>query len=194
MPDVNEPFETVGRIRVSEEELRKVVQISEYLAKSETLQAETRGNYLLKASELEFYIDELIAHHFCHDEALHNQLCELVLRKINFRPKKAVLEKVLESYTDNPFSGLKMMLPDLEKIIEFRNKLAHTAPSLDHKSMQKPFDNKILLRRYENGKVVTSSISKQDLDEKLNDVRSAVGIIYAMDLFVQEANKKKTTL
>jgi hypothetical protein len=151
-------------------------------------QASLRGKYLLRSAQLEYLIDEVIAHHFCRDEKQHHILRSLVLIRTSISRKVTILTKILNTYDNDHIRKARKLLPNLKEISEFRNKIAHSMPYTDSNYFRKVSDQPLHLVTYEDGKQAKLTISREKFEEKLREVSDAVKILAIIDIYVTIAN------
>ena len=134
---------------------------------------EVRGNYLVDAIEIEGIIDDVLAiHFFKNNDAQYVDFQGFILKELQFGAKIKILVSLLNSKYPNLLNKHTSLANELEKIRDFRNRLAHSQLDTTVEYIEKKQTDRIQLMFYKDGKRQYQEITKADFDKKLQEVSS----------------------
>lgn len=140
------------------------------LKKITKLENEIRGSYLNQSIHIEGLIGDIISRYFCIEEKRRKLLFSIVITESNlsFHKKVEILKKIIElQYPD-----MKVAYPTLidtleQKIIPFRNRLAHSMLDNSEDFLAKNYPDRIRLTFYKQGLAKSQDITTSDIEKRL---------------------------
>jgi hypothetical protein len=147
-----------------------------------------RGAYLVQAITIEGIIGDIISLSLCPNEDSRSLFTSLILNKFSFDGKSKILERLLES--KYPTIVNKNVFAEIEKVRQFRNKLAHGMPVTSDEFLAENYTDGIQLDYYDSkGHRRTIDITDTDFREKL---RNCSGLVTKLIEIRNEITRLKT--
>ena len=146
------------------------------------LAIDIRGSILDQAIWIEALIDDIVAWHFCPQEAKRNLLFSLVLKgtELTFSDKIGILECLLRleySELKEQYPGLK---DHLDKLRRLRNRLAHAMLDTSDQFLQRNHTDRIQLVYFEDGREKQWVLTISERDQRLREFTQVVWTLLAI--------------
>ena len=123
---------------------------------------EFRGSFLNSVAVIERDIAVILTEYFCTEDELKRELFfNKVTEKLSLEKKKQILIEIVKNDYPRYWDDNQKFLKDLQKIQEFRNKLAHSVVDLSEDAIERPLDEGIGFVQWNKGEPVT--------EDELND-------------------------
>ena len=131
-----------------------------------------RGAFLAHVIPIEELVKDIISYHFCSDEEKRKQFISLILngRDYTLASGIEILEKILDIHYHDLTQRYPKLIDDLNKIIQFRNSLAHSMLDTSDGFLAKNYMDRIRLISYnDRGQTNYRDITRSEIDERLED-------------------------
>ena len=131
-----------------------------------------RGAFLAHVIPIEELVKDIISYHFCSDEEKRKQFISLILngRDYTLASGIEILEKILDIHYHDLTQRYPKLIDDLDKIIQFRNCLAHSMLDTSDGFLAKNYMDRIRLISYDDrGQTNYRDITRSEIDERLED-------------------------
>lgn len=123
---------------------------------------EFRGGFLNSVAVIERNIAKILTEYFCTGDELKRELFfNKVAEKLSLEKKKQILIEIAKNDYPKYWDDNQKFLKDLQKIQEFRNKLAHSVVDVSEEAIGRPLDEGIGFIQWNKGEPVT--------EDELND-------------------------
>ncbi|MBI2256182.1 MAG: hypothetical protein HYU58_16285 [Proteobacteria bacterium] len=117
---------------------------------------EWRGSFLNRIAVIEHALADLLTRYFCTDDPSKQEIFfTSVAMKMPLEGKRAVLIEIVKGDYPRYWAKNKDFLTDLQKIQEFRNKLAHSILDVSEKALARPIEEGIGFVQWQAGKPMT---------------------------------------
>jgi hypothetical protein len=150
-----------------------------------------RGRYLIQAIVIEGIIGDIIALSLCPNVDSRSLFTSLILnyREFTFEGKCQILKRLMELKYPTIVNKHKDIFGQINKVKEFRNKLAHCMLDTSDDFLAKNYTDRIQLRYYDKGQMQTKEITDTDMSEKLS---SCTKLVIELDGIRCEITQPKT--
>jgi hypothetical protein len=130
-----------------------------------------RSHIIYEAISIEGIIDQIIAWHFCPDEAKHVWFQSLLFREgeVGFSKKIRILKKLLRDCYPDLFEKVPGLINKLDDIRDLRNKFAHSELVLDENKVREADGKGVFLESVKDGKVDQEFVSIERANKIVND-------------------------
>jgi hypothetical protein len=136
-----------------------------------------RGRFLNSVAVIERDIAVILTEYFClADESKKELFFEKVTGKLSLDEKKKILIEIVNNNYPRYFREHKKFLNDLEKVQEFRNKLAHSVLDVSVEALARPLENGVGFIQWKRGKPITDK-EFQDWEVRTNMIISTLSDI-----------------
>lgn len=136
-----------------------------------------RGRFLNSVAVIERHLALFLTRYVCKTDPFVQELFfRQIAAKLTLENKRAVFLKIVEAHYPEFWNENKNTLEDLKKIMEFRNKLAHSIVDVSDDALRRPAEKGIGFIEWEQGKPITDS-EFQDWEVRANDVISCVNTL-----------------
>jgi len=130
-------------------------------------------------------VTDIIALHFCLDEALRNELNEIILNRhyLHLHMKEQILMEILKKHYSDLLKEFPTLGRDLKEVRQFRNTLAHGSFWLHSSDLGENMEGQVPIRRIKpDGTYETLIITQSKLDKmtKLSEevLESLLGVYF----------------
>jgi hypothetical protein len=115
-----------------------------------------RGRFLNFVAVIEHDIDVILTRYFCtEDEYKRALFFSKVTEKISLNKKKEILIDIVKNDYPQYWDENKQFLTDLQKIQEFRNKLAHSIIDISEEALARPIEEGVGFVQWGKDKPIT---------------------------------------
>lgn len=152
-----------------------------------------RGAYLVQAIVIEGIIGDIIALSLCPNEDSRSLFTSLILnyREFTFDGKLKILKRLMESKYPTIFDKHKDIFEKIDKVRQFRNKLAHCMLDTSDEFLAKNYTDRIRLEYYDSkGHKRIMEITDTVIREKLS---SCSRLVIELDGIRREITQSKIT-
>jgi hypothetical protein len=117
-----------------------------------------RGSFLNSVAVIEREIAVILTEYFCTtDECKRDIFYRKVAERLSLQKKKEILVEIVKSDYPRYWEENKQFLNDLQKIQEFRNKLAHSILDVSESALSRPIEEGIGFIQWNSGEPITDS-------------------------------------
>jgi len=130
---------------------------------------DVRGLFLEQAIFIENLIGDIISWHFCPDEDRRNLFFSLIINNpdFTFSSKIKVLRQLLKLRYPELDKKCPEVIKELEKVIKFRNKVAHRMLDSSEQFLAKKLTDRIQLVYFKDGQEKHEVVTVKDMQERL---------------------------
>ena len=112
-----------------------------------------RGAYLVQAIVIEGIIGDIIALPLCPNEDSRSLFTSLILSEFTFGRKSKIIKRLMKSKYPTIVDKHNDVLGQVNKVMQFRNKLAHWMPGTSDEFLAKNYTDRIQLQDYD-GRII----------------------------------------
>jgi len=136
-----------------------------------------RGCFLNSVAVIERDIATILTEYFCTiDEEKRGLFFTKVAEKLSLQKKKEILVEIVKADYPRYWDENREFLNSLQKIQEFRNKLAHSVLDVSDEALARPLEEGVGFIQWQKGTPVTDD-EFQDWEVKTNMLRSTLSDI-----------------
>lgn len=139
-----------------------------------------RGRFLNHVAVIERDVAVIITEYFCReDEEKRDLFFAKVAERLPLRTKRDILFDIVKNDYPSYWEEHKELLANLQKIQDFRNKLAHSVLDVSDEALSRPLEEGVGFLQWKKGKPVTDK-EFDDLAANANMVTSVLRDIRTM--------------